>query len=72
MGETRIGEAALERAIGGENEQPFAIVIEAAGGINVRDVDVVFQRGVRCAGFRSELAQHAIGLVEENDPRHVS
>ena len=61
----RIGEALLQTAVAGEQQQAFAVGIEAAGGVDVRDRDVIGQATPAAARFRCELAEHPVGLVEQ-------
>ena len=68
MSELRIGETVLESAIVGEQDESFAIVIEAPGGIDIGDVDEVGE-GAGGFGGRGELADDVVGLVEEDVPQ---
>jgi hypothetical protein len=61
----RIGEPLLEPAFGGEQQQPFAVGIEAAGGIDARMLDPVGQAAPAAARLGTELAQDPIGFMEE-------
>lgn len=55
----------LEVAIVREQEQPLTIPIQASHRIYILDRDVVLE-GVNLAG---ELAQHTVGLIDENVAR---
>ncbi len=56
----------LQRAVGGEDDEPFAVRVEPAGGIHVRNRDEIGKcRSVATRG--GELAEHAIGFVEQDD-----
>ena len=59
----------LQRAIGGEQQQPLAVGVQPAGGINVGDADIVRQAGM--LGVRGKLADHAIRFVEQDQFRHL-
>jgi hypothetical protein len=60
-----IGEPLLESTVTGQQQQAFAVGIEAAGGIHRRHVDQVSQGLPAAAGFGAELAQYAIGFVQQ-------
>ena len=60
-----IGEGLLQAAIAGEQQQPLAVGVESAGGVDVGAGDPGGQAIPGAAGFRRELAQHAVGLVEQ-------
>ena len=69
--EPRIGDARLQPAVVGQQQQPFAVAVQPAGGIDAGHIDEVRQRrarGLRC--LVGELAEHAIGLVEQDQPGH--
>jgi nicotinate-nucleotide pyrophosphorylase len=51
-----------ERAITGEQQQSFRIIIEASGGIDIRHVDEV-REGLTALITVGELRQNAVGLV---------
>jgi hypothetical protein len=55
----------LEGAIVGQDQQAFAVGVEPARRIDLRNRNEVFQR--RLAAFRAELAKNAVRFVEEND-----
>ena len=48
--ESRVGEPVLKAAVVGEKEQPLAVAVEPADGVDVGDVDEVGQRRVAGAG----------------------
>ncbi len=60
-----IGERLLQPAIAGEQQQTFAVSIEAASGVDPGESDPGGQAIPATACFRCELAQHPIGLVEQ-------
>jgi len=70
VGEAGIGEAVLEGAIGGEQEEAFGVAVEAAGGVDVGDLEVVREGGVGSTGLRGELGEDAVGFVEEEGAGH--
>ena len=51
----------LEHAVIGEQQQAFAVTIQAAGGINTGNRNEVFQRMLP-----AELAQDIVRFVEED------
>jgi hypothetical protein len=57
-----IGQAMLESAIIGQQEQPFAVVVEPANRIHTFYLNEVLER----APFAGELAYDAIRFVKEN------
>ena len=60
----RIGDALLEQAVVGEDEQALAVGIEPAGGIHAGHRQALGQGAL--AGLAGELAEHVEGLVEED------
>ena len=65
MAKARVGEPLLQPAVACEQQQPFAVGIQASGRIDPWDIDEISQASPAAARFRGELAQHPIGLVEE-------
>jgi len=65
LGQTRprLADSRLPRAEVRQGEQPFAVVVEAAGRIHVRDREVVAQATALVR--RGELREHAERLVEQ-------
>jgi hypothetical protein len=61
----RVGDLRLQLAVVGQDQQPFAVGIEPAGNIDALDRDELIERPP--LAFRRELAEDAVGLVEEND-----
>jgi len=59
-----LGQAGLQRAVIGEQQQPFAVTIQTAGGIDVADRNIILQGFA--PGRIGELAKYHVGLVEEN------
>jgi len=57
-----IGQAMLEPAIIGQQEQPFTVVVEPANRIHTFYLNEVLER----APFAGELAYDPIGFVKEN------
>ncbi len=58
----RMADAVLQGAVVGEQHQPFAVVIQPAGRIDLGNGDVVGQAGLFPAA--AELAQDVTGLAE--------
>src|SRR5690606_33437222 len=67
--EARVRDPRLRLAVVGQKQQPLAVEIETPGGIDPRQVYEVGKRGARSVA--AELADHAIGLVEQDHPRHA-
>ena len=65
-----VGEAMRERTIIGEHEQSFGITIQPPGGIDAGQVDEVGQGSAALPV--AELAEHVIGLVEQDDQSPVA
>jgi hypothetical protein len=65
----RIGDLRLQLAVVGQDQQPLAVGIEPAGNINILDRNELIQRPP--LALRGELAEDAVGLVEEDDFGHV-
>src|SRR5207253_6692850 len=61
---TRIRDACLQRAIVRQQQQSFAVGIEAARWVHVCDVDVIGKRAA--AGFRAKLTDDTERLVESD------
>jgi hypothetical protein len=59
----RVGQTVLERAVVSEEEQAFAVLIEAAYGVDVRDGYVVAQG--RPSGA-AELRHDTVRFMEQN------
>ena len=62
--EARVGNMRLELAVVGQQQQAFAVRIQPAGHIHTGNRDEVLEPAP--PPFRRELAEHAVGLVEEN------
>ena len=60
---SRIGQTVLERAVVSEQEKSFAVLIEAAYGVHVRDRYIVAQGWPSGA---AELRQDTIRLMEQD------
>ena len=65
VAELGIGQPVLESAVVGEQDKPFAIVIESADGVDIRNRDIVGQGAFVLFGSR-ELADYVEGLVEKD------
>ena len=64
-----VGDARLEAAVVGKQQQALAVEIEPAGGVDGGDIDIGRQRrAVRSGGAAiGELAEDAIGFVEQQE-----
>lgn len=60
-----VGEAMLQPAVGGEQQQPFTVGVEAPGGVDAGVIDPVGQATPAAAGLPAELTENPVGLVEE-------
>jgi len=60
-----IGESLLQVAVAGEQQQAFAVGIEAAGSVDIRNVDEIGQAPPAASRLRRELAENPVGLVEQ-------
>ncbi|CAJ1811646.1 hypothetical protein LMBIIBHN_01351 [Aeromonas salmonicida] len=60
---SRLGEASLQLAVVGEQQEPLAVTVQPAGGIDAGLLDVILE-GL-AAGLVGELAEHHVGLVQE-------
>ncbi len=65
VAEAGIGEALLEPPFSGEQQQSLAIRIKAPGGIDPGYGHQISQAAPTAARFRGELAEHAVGLVQQ-------
>ena len=65
MPETWIGQALLQPTVTGEQEQSFTVGIQTSCGINLRHVNEIPQTAPTTSLFRSELAEHPVGLVQQ-------
>jgi len=61
----------LQLAVIGQHQQPLAVTIQPAGGIDAFDLDEIGQSGT-CAALVGELRQAIIRFVEQNYARHGS
>ena len=64
----RLADGVLKLPVVGEYYQTFAVGVEPARRVDVRDRYEVLERALACA--RTELAKNAAGFVEEENPRH--
>ena len=63
----RVGYFVLETAVARQDNKPFAVIIEPAGGIDVLNGNII---GEGCAPLViSKLAEDMKGLVKENHAR---
>ena len=65
MTEARIGELLLQKPLIGEKKQTFTVCVEPASCVDLRNLHEIGQASPAAALFRSELAQHSIGLVQQ-------
>ena len=63
--EKGIGQSLLKAAVGGEQEEAFAVGIQSPGRIDPRDVNPISQTPPSTVGFRCELTQNPKGLVQK-------
>jgi len=59
-----LGQAGLQCTVIGEQQQPFTVTIQTAGGIDIVDRNEILQ-GL-ATGRIGELAKYHVGLVEDN------
>ena len=64
---SRIGEALLQSAVVGEQQQPFTVGIEPPSSVNIWDWDPFSKASPAALSFRCELTQNPIGLVQQKD-----
>lgn len=64
----RVGEPVLKPAVAGQQQEPFAVVVETPDWINVRNRDEVAKRGARRLGIRRELRDDAVRLKKDEVP----
>ena len=62
---TGIGQALLKAAVGGEQEEAFAVGVQTPGRIDPRDVNPISQATPATVGFRCELTENPKGLVQK-------
>jgi hypothetical protein len=67
--ELGIGQAVDQVAIIGEQQQTFAVIVQATGRVNVGQVDVVAER--RATVGISEGREDAVGFVEDQSVSHA-
>jgi len=65
MAKAGVGEPLLQPAVAGEQQQAFAVGIEAARRIDLWNRDEISKASPAATRFWGELAQNPIGLVEE-------
>jgi hypothetical protein len=61
----RVGNLFDERAVVGEEQQALAVAIQPPRGVDIRDPDELFERGMTRAFIR-KLRKHAKRFVEED------
>ena len=67
VAKSRVGEALLQPAVVGEQQQPFAVGIEPPSSVNIWDWDPVGKASPAALSFRCELTQNPIGLMQQKD-----
>ena len=67
MAKAWIGESLLQLPVAGEQEQAFAVGIQAACGIDPWQLDQISQAAPATAWFWRELTQASIGLVQQQN-----
>ena len=65
MAPAGVGESVLQPTIAGEQQQAFAVGIEATRRVHLPLLDPVGQAAPSTAGLTAELAEHAVRLVEQ-------
>ena len=65
VAETWIGQALLESALVGEQQQAFAVGIQSSRGVDPGNVDQISQAAPTAPRFRRELTEVAVGLVKQ-------
>ena len=65
----RIADAVLQLAVAGEQQQPFAVGVQPPGRVDAGLGDAGLERGMQ--GVLGKLANHAVGLVEQEELGHV-
>src|SRR4051794_21968568 len=61
----RVRDSRDQTPVVGQHQQPFAVAIEPAGDVDVRDLDKVGQRRPAMLPV-GKLGEHVIGLVEQD------
>src|SRR5690606_9387446 len=59
-----------ERTVIGQEQQAFAVPVQPSAGIHSRHIDKVLEAGF--SAFGGELAEYAVGFVEEQVPEAAS
>ena len=59
-----VGDFGLQSAVVGEQQQAFAVGIEATGRIDIGHIDILLKAGVFFVV--AELADNAVGFIEGN------
>jgi len=72
MAKAWVGKPLLQPAVTGKQQQPFAIGIQTAGRIHLRNRDEISQALPAAASFWRELTQNPVGLVEEQGGQEPS
>ncbi|MCY1437708.1 hypothetical protein D9M71_538810 [compost metagenome] len=62
-----VGDARLQPAIIGQQQQAFAVAVQSPGRVHARDIDVVLER--RAPFAVAELGQHVERFVEQDQAR---
>jgi hypothetical protein len=67
----RIGDARLQGAVIGEDQEALGIIVEPAGGVDAGDGDEFLQRAL-AAAFIRKLGEDVIGFVEEDESQLIT
>ena len=68
--EPRRGDASLQHAVCAQNQQAFGVVVQPSGSAKARRVHEVGERAAALAV--GELAEHGVGLVEQDHVGHFA
>ena len=60
-----VGQPLLQSPVAGQQEQAFAVRVQAARGVDPGDIDVIGEAAPAAPLFRGELTEDAVGLVKE-------
>ena len=70
MAITWVGDALLQQAVIGEQQEAFAIGIQPPCWVDLGQINQFGKRSPTTAGFGCELAQDSKGFVEENESQN--
>ena len=65
MAKAGVCQSLLQAAVGGEEEQPFAVGVQTTCRINIRNSHPVGKAAPSAARFRCELAEDSVWLVKQ-------